>query len=141
MREYKIEVVRKEFPWLELAEIDLEKVDAFAVRHLLPQDLDRCPYSVSNDSSVGSWEENLLYFAVYHKNGEEWKVVKLDAARTSHGPRGTVEEEADVIADQLTRLDLGVPEFVVEYVYNDTGGEQWRSLVIIKTKKADWFKV
>lgn len=144
MKSYRLEVLRREFPFLDqvvgndhigdhryLTDIKIRRGD----KALLAR-----TGTFNSWSSVAGGHNDFTDFFSVRKESEEYDVHKLDSAGEAGTPAGTQEYEAESIGDQLFALEIA-PDFVVEFVQNDTddygNGKVTRFVTIHKMNRFD----
>ena len=140
MKAYKIELLKKEFPFLNDFIKKGEFIDEIKVKrgdqNLLNQKGEEDSYSWSG----GGHYDYTKYCAIFY-DGSEWQIVDLDTAGKSGTGSGRNNEwDCDTIAEQLFAKDI-TSDFIVGNTFKDTNdngdGQTFNSIVIYKMNKFD----
>jgi hypothetical protein len=149
MRQYRIALLKKEFPFLDKLFVDYqgntehwpEQIDRIQVEKGDRALLGKTGREDSYDWSGGRTHDYTKYFAVTKIDEENYDVVELGCSGESGTGSGDHSEwEADPVGDQLFARNLA-PDYIIECVKNDTdangNGQVTRFWTIYKMKRFD----
>jgi hypothetical protein len=139
MQSYRLELIQKEFPFVNMLNINLKLVDRIQIERGDKNLLFKKGYEDSYSSSCceGYCDYN-KFFAVLTKGS---KVIKLSGAGRSRTGSGEDRQwDANPIGEQLFTLKV-IPDYIVEIVLHDTdsngNGQRTILITIYKMKKFD----
>jgi len=148
MKQYRVELLLREFPFLKRLFVDGDgaatiwpgHVNEIKIRKGDKILLSKKGSEDSYDWSGGGYFNYTKYFAVW-KKGEEEHIVELESAgQSSTGSGERREWDADPIGEQFFVRNI-VPDYIVECIQNDTdsngNGVRTRFWTIFKMKRFD----
>ena len=149
MKQYKVALLRKEFPFVDRLFVDykgktdlrLEDINDIKVKKGDKALLTKKGSEDSYNWSGGGHRDYTKYFAVWSDKDGEQHVLELASAGYSGTGSGERHEwDADTIGEQLFAKGI-IPDYIVECVKNDTddngNGEVTRFWTIYKMKRFD----